>query len=187
MAAPKDRPRVNTRGDVWCFSCRQYLPSLRFRRHPSRPAWWSYCRDCTRAIDRQRTRCIPGTPEWRAATEGRVRRKRRQRARERRGRVFFVRDAILLLRRRGFTKTEVAKLAGVSLGSLLKWEGGETVPDPNVAERFVVVLRETGHLPAGPTPEARRRLPHPELPTLLARCGPLVAAFPVRSRWKEAA
>lgn len=181
--AATDRPRVNARGDVWCNHCEHYLPAHRFRRHPSRPAWWPYCRDCTRVLDRQRARCIRGTPEWAAANADRLRRQRRQDAREQADRAAFVRDGIGILRRRGLTKAEIARLARVSHASLIVWERGERRPDPNVAARFGVLLRETAALPIGAEPAYRRRLPHPAYAGLVARVGPLVAAYPVRSTW----
>lgn len=166
---------------MWCHHCASYLPALRFRRHPSRAAWWPYCRDCTRALDRKRARCIRGTPEWTAATADRIRRQRRQAAREQADRADFVRTGIGILRRRGFTKAEVARLAGVSFGALILWERGERRPDPNVAARFGVLLRETSALPIGTEPVFRRRLPHPAYAGLMARVGPLLAAYPMRA------
>jgi hypothetical protein len=68
----------------------------------------------------------------------------------------------------------------------LRWRG-ERAPTSAVVERFIVLLRETAHLPPGKEPAYRRRLPHPELDALLERCRPKVLAFPVRSRWKDAA
>lgn len=178
-------PRYNARGDVWCNHCRRYLPPDRFKRHPSRThTYWAYCRDCTRAMDRLRYRARVSTPEGRTEETGKnVARRRRRRLAERRERVDFVKNAIAALRTRGLTKAEICRLGGVSLGGLLAWERGDRCPDPPIAERFVVLLRETVQLPSSSAPAYRRRTPHPAMAELLARCVPQVAAIPVRTKW----
>ena len=96
-------------------------------------------------------------------------------------------EAILLLRRRGFTKAEICKLAGVSFSTLLDWERKTRRVTPNGTGRLGLVLAATAHLPAGPEPCYRRRLPHPELAALLALLAPRLAAYPMRSRWRSPA
>jgi len=175
--------RINARGDVWCNHCQRYLPTCSFRRHPSRPhTWWAYCVDCTRELDRLRWR---GERRARHNAES-PNRRRRRRASERSERRAFVAGAILTLRRRGLTKTDVSRLTGVSLGSILAAEqgGGRWGPTPHTAARFVVALRATAHLPTGAEPAYRRRLPLPGLAELVARVRPLMDAYPVRSRWR---
>lgn len=184
---PRQRPpRVNARGDLFCFHCQRYQHPSAFRlcSPPSwpRPRYLSYCRECEAALNRLRWRGERRERQLRQRAE----RKRRQRQAQQRERREFVASAILILRRRGLTKMEIARLAGVSLQSLLRWERQQRRPDPSVAERFVILLRETAHLPLGDQPAYRRRRPHPELPALLARTGPQLARFPVRSKWRRA-
>lgn len=182
--ATKRPPRTNARGDVWCCNCETYLPPTRFRRHPSRPhRWWSYCRDCTKELDRFREKRRRGTEAWRADTERRVRQKREQSRRERAQRRAFATEAIRLLRRRGFTKAEIARLARTAIQSVLAWEAGTRRVTPNAADRLGVLLRHTAAYRAGKEPEYRRRLPHPDLPWLLAATEAEMAALPLRSRW----
>lgn len=180
----KQKPRFDGHGNVHCSACNRYRPGDEFGYPPSlkgRPT--AYCHGCQRILDRMRWR-----GERRAvANVQRVVNKRRERQGARRERIGLVKNAILTLRKRGLTKSEIAKLTQTSSVNLLVWERGERLPDPHVAERFLVVLHETAHLPLGKEPAYRRRLPHPELAVLLERCRPKVLAFPVRSRWKAAA
>jgi hypothetical protein len=184
--------RYNGHGAVWCFNCRQYLPAERFR-WANPPSWkgkaryWSYCRECEQALDRLRLRNIRGTDAWQRDQERRGRQQRAQNRREREERIRFAQDAIGLLRRRGLTKSEIARLTATSLPNLLQWERGTVRCDPNVAARLGELLLATADWPLADEPAYRRRLPHPELPRLMARMAPVIREFPVRSRWKDAA
>ena len=184
---PRGRKRMNHRGDWLCLECRRYRHRDDFACPPSRQGLpWPWCRECVRVLDRWRPKYHRGTPEWHADLERRARQRRAQAQRERAERIHFVREAIAILRRRGLTKAEIVTLAGVSWSLLLAAERGQRLPDPNVARRFGILLWETRHLPTGDEPCFRRRLPHPELPALLARVGPQLAAYPVRSKWGRA-
>ncbi len=180
-------PRYNARGDVWCNRCQRYQGAENFKRHPSRPhTYWSYCKVCTREVDRARyakkTSTLEGALE---VLEDHNRSKRRRMQREFAGRRRFLVDSISLLRRRGLTKAEIVRLTDTTFGNLLKWERGECLkPTKAVCERFAIVVRESGALPAG-EPVYRRRLPHPAMGELLARCLPLVEAVPIRNAWKN--
>lgn len=179
--------RYNARGWVWCNRCQHYKPTEDFKPHPSRPGTlWSYCKPCVREIDRERYQRKTSTLEGAMADlEKRYERKKRQRTAERRERRQFVLHAIELLRRRGFTKAEIARLADTSLSSMWAWE---TKPErkitPAMERRFGVLLRETGHLPLG-EPAFRRRLPHPEFEVIYQRVHRKVVAIPVRNAWKN--
>lgn len=177
-------PRFDGHGNVRCSACTRYRPGDEFGWPPSlkgRPT--SYCHGCQRILDRMRWR---GERRARANAQRLIHQKRQQQG-ERQERIAVVQGAILTLRKRGLTKTDVARLADTTLQSLLFWERGDRAPTSAVVERFLIVLRETAHLPLGTEPAYRRRLPHPELDALLERCRPKVLAFPVRSRWKDVA
>jgi len=178
--------RINARGDVWCNRCRRYRGAEDFRRHPQRPnTWWAYCRECTREIDR--TRYAKRTSTIEGATlelEKKQRRKDRLGRRRDRERRFFVAESISLLRRRGFTKAEIVRLADVSFPSLLDWERQARRVTPAVVSRFSVLVQETSDYRGG-EPPVRRRLPHPDCAMLMERCRPLMLAHPVRSAWKN--
>lgn len=185
MSVPWTRTRLNARGQVRCLACDQWLSREAFACPPSRKGTpWPYCRPCVRAIDRQRKRSIRGTPEWQSDQERRARQQRAAQRARRKERVEFVSHAITVLRRRGLTKAEITRLADVSFTSLLKWERRETLPDPQVAERFGALLLAMAHLPLQETPEYRRRLPHPELPRLVTAMAPVIARSPVRTAWE---
>ncbi len=181
------RPRYNARGDVWCNRCERYLGAEEFKRHPSRPhTFWSYCKPCTRELDRERyTRKMMDFDRAMAENERHNHRKRKRVAKEMAERRKFLKESIDLLRRRGLSKAEIVRLTDTTFGNLLRWERGEVGrPTKAVCDRFAVVVRESAHLPIG-EPEYRRRLPHPALGELLARCLPKVQAIPVRSAWKN--
>ena len=78
----------------------------------------------------------------------------------------------------------MARLADVSLPSLLDWERQARRVTPAVVDRFAVLVRETSGYRAG-EPPVRRRLPHPDYAMLMERCRPLVLAHPVRSSWTK--
>jgi hypothetical protein len=179
---PERHRRYNARGEVWCNHCKRYRSREDFKPHPSREGqFWSYCRDCTREIDRMRWR---GERRERTNRQ-RLVRQRKQQAARRTERIDLVANAIATLLRRGLTKSEICRLAGVTLTSLLAWERKERRVTTNVTGRFVLVLRETAHLPLGePRPRHDRWHPHPELPALVERIAPKLVAFPLRSRWR---
>lgn len=184
---PKRHQRRDARGNVWCNNCERYLHPDNFKRHPLRPhTYWAYCKACVIEIDRLRYRIKAKTPEGKAAQSARTKRRAAQRKREQRERAEFVRDAITLLRRRGLTKSDISRAADVSLGNLLTWERGENRPDPSVAARLGELLRITADWPPTAEPAYRRRLPHPAADTLAAAMAPVIAAYPIRSRWKGA-
>lgn len=180
---PERRDRVNQRGEIHCCNCHAYLPANRFRwLHPpswTKPRWASYCNDCQRELDRMR---------WRGErreknNQSRLVRQRRQQQAARRERAGFVRDAIGTLQRRGFTKSEIARLAGFSVTAIFRWESGRNGPTTNVSHRLGIVLWETREYPLADAPAYRRRLPHPDLAMLLSRIAPQLAAYPLRDAW----
>lgn len=185
--APVRHPRYNARGEVWCNRCQQYLGAESFKRHPQRRhTYWSYCRPCTRIIDRERyARRTRDLDRALAELERHNQRKRTRSAADFAERRQFLADAIRILRRRGLTKAEIVRLTDTSFANLLKWERGERHrPTKAVCQRFSIVLRETADLPIGSELADRRRLPHPAMGELLARCLPKVQAIPVRDTWK---
>lgn len=183
---PERHARYDARGHVWCNNCRQYLHADNFRRHPLRPhTYWSYCKECTRWIDRNRARSIRGTADWKKAVTDRVRRQRRQATQEQTERRKFVADAITLLGRRGLTRAEIARLCDTSHGSLIEWARSERRVTPQVASRFGGLLRLTHDFSMAAEPVRRRRLPHPEMPRLLAAMAPVLERYPVRNSWNS--
>lgn len=180
--ATAKRPRYDGHGNAWCCNCQHYRAVEVFPPHPQKPGPWPYCVECRRAIDRGRW---VGERRQRL-NRRRVENQRKQATRARTERAEFVAGAILTLRRRGLTKSEIARLMATCLPSLLAWERRVRPPTPAIAGRIGIVLQETAHLSLGAEPCLRRRLPHPEWPELLARCRPRMAAFPVRTRWKQA-
>jgi len=186
--APVRHSRFNAHGDIWCNRCEHYRDVTDFKRHPSRPGtYWSYCKPCTREIDRERYARRTSTLEGALADlEKRYQRKERQRQREFGARRRFLVESISLLRRRGLSKAEIARLTDTTFGNLLRWERGECErPTKAVCDRFVVVVRETAHLPIGEPVRGHGRRPHPAMGELLARCLPQVEAIPVRNAWKN--
>jgi transcriptional regulator with XRE-family HTH domain/predicted Fe-S protein YdhL (DUF1289 family) len=184
----RDRhPRYNARGEVWCNRCDRYQGAENFKRHPSRPhTYWSYCKVCTRELDRERYARKTSTLEGaQAVLDSRLARNRRQRRAEFAERRKFLKESIQLLRRRGLTKAEIVRLTDTTHGNLLNWERGATKrPTKAVCDRFAIVVRETAELPLG-EPIHRRRIPHPAMSELLARCLPKVRAIPLRDSWKN--
>jgi hypothetical protein len=185
--------RYNARGDVWCNRCQRYLPSDSFKRHPTRThTYWSYCKPCTREIDRERYARKFSNLETALMEQGRHNHRRRIRlAAQRRERLRNVQEMIRLLRARGLTKSEICRLGGFTMQSLLRWEVAK-VPSkrgisPNVEKRLGILVsaairvlplpNETGIL------NYRRRLPHPDLPHLEAMCRDELARYPLRNSW----
>lgn len=113
----------------------------------------------------------------------RLRRQRRQDAQEQRERRRFVAEAIVLLGRRGLTRAEIARLTDVSFSSLIAWGKRARKITPQVEQRFSALVWETRTWPLAEEPVRRRRLPHPELPRLMAAMEPALARYPVRSAW----
>jgi transcriptional regulator with XRE-family HTH domain len=187
QGAPVRHTRFNARGDCWCNHCKHYRPVEDFRRHPSRPGkLWSYCVPCTREIDRERyARKMRDYERALAEIERRTAAKRRQQARVFAERRRYLQESILLLRRRGLTKTEIARLTDTSLGNLLKWERGEIKkPTRAACDRYAIVVLATNGFLIG-EPVGRRRVPHPAMAELLAVCLPRVQAIPIRDSWKN--
>jgi DNA-binding transcriptional regulator YiaG len=184
----KDRhPRYNARGDVWCNRCERYLGAENFKRHPNRPGtYWAYCKPCTREIDRERYAKRTSTIEGAIAELDRKNQRKQRLTKERMAeRRKFLKESILLLRRRGLTKAEIVRLTDTTFGNLLKWERGEMQrPTEAICRRFGVVVRATHGFPLG-EPAHRRRLPHPAMAELLAICMPQIEAIPVRNSWKN--
>lgn len=182
---PKRHVRRDGRGNVWCNNCETYRHPANFKPHPCRPhTFWAYCKDCTREMDRIRSRVRARTPEGKAAERARTKLRSQRRKAAHVERRRFVQEAITLLRRRGLTKADICRLAQVAIQSVLHWERGERQVTPNAAARFGVLLLETAHLPIAAEPAYRRRHPHPELPRLITRVSPQLAALPLRTRWK---
>lgn len=182
-------PRTNARGQVRCGKCHQYLDASMFRKHPNRPGthFWM-CTPCSNAYDReryaQRNRDLERALR---DLDRRTELKRKHAGQRMAERRRFLVESIRLLRSRGLTKTEICRLADVTLGNLLKWERGSCQhPTQAVCNRFSIVVRETGELPkVGPV--VGRRRPHPAMGELLARCLPQVQAIPTRNGWKNGA
>jgi transcriptional regulator with XRE-family HTH domain len=111
--------------------------------------------------------------------QGRANHRRRiRRAAERRERLRNVQEMLRLLRDRGLTKSEICRLGGFTMTSLLRWETAK-VPSkrgisPNVEKRLgILVSAAIGVLPLPKQTDIlnyRRRLPHPDLPLLEAMC-----------------
>lgn len=176
---PAKRPRFDGHGNAWCHHCARYRAIEAFPTVATRPGPWPYCYDCRRDLDRLRWR-----GERRAKlNRRRVENQRAQAAREDADRRAFVANAILVLRKRGLTKAEVARLAGTTMTSLLDWERRERRVTPNAAERFAALLRATRDWPIG-DPCWRRRTPHPRLAELAVAVASTLDARPLRSRWR---
>lgn len=177
-------PRINARGMVRCCACNQWLSPDSFAYPPSfngRP--YPYCRPCNREIDRIRWR-----GERRETNNiSRLVRQRRDQQAERRERLTTVQNAILVIRKRGFTKADICRMADVSFTSVTKWERGEQTPTHQVVGRMMALLRETTMYPTRADPVYRRRLPHPDIDFITERMQSKIVALPVRSRWKEQA
>lgn len=186
MSKGAGRPARYKHGLILCHNCRRYLApdAFRWQTCPSlpKPKYTAYCAPCQRALDRLRW-----TGERRDRLNARrVVNQRRQSKREQAERRRFVADAIGILRRRGLTQSEIARLAGVSCSSVAIWARGDRRATPAVAQRFGVVLRETGDLPATDVPpKGNRWCRHPRFAEAMARCAPQVMAIPVRSRWTK--
>lgn len=185
---PVRHKRRNARGDVWCNHCERYLrpDAFRFVQYPSMPApkFWAYCIACTQEIDRDRYHRTKFRIDKAAGAFERTKRKAGRRKQEYRERTKFVTGAIDTLRRRGFTKSEVAKLARVSMTQLYGWNEGTQRPTPAIEARFGELLVATSRFPLGDRP-VRRRIPHPELAAILAATDGLDVRYPVRDRWRK--
>jgi hypothetical protein len=172
--------KTNAVGDVWCPSCERWLRPDAFKAHPSRPGWWWQCRECQRDYDRTRYRAKAKTEAGRAVIRRRVEQKRAHARERNRARAEFVAGAIAVLRRRGFTVTEVGRLTGTENASIYRWMGKRAKVTAAVEARFAAALRATAHLPAVGDPPRYRRLPHPELEALRRRLAPVIDANPTR-------
>lgn len=178
--------RYNARGHVWCNRCATYLPASDFKRHPSRPhTYWSYCKPCTREIDRERYARKTSTMEGaQQVLDARLQRRRRQQANERSARKRWVMHCIEQLVQRGFTRAEIARLADVSVASLLAWIDPKSKRriTSAVEARFSVLVLAAGDLPRI-GPQHRRRLPHPEYARIHATTIDEVRRHKVRNGW----
>lgn len=174
-------PRFNTRGQVWCFDCWQYLDASRFRyvTYPSlgKPKYWSYCIECQRQKDRDRW-----AERRKVENERRLIRQARDQQRARFERAEFAQKSILTLRKRGFTKAEIARLLDTSMTSILAWERRERRVTTAATNRIGILMAATAHMPLG-EPAYRRRLPHPEFDRIYAKTHQRIQAIPLRSRW----
>jgi transcriptional regulator with XRE-family HTH domain/Pyruvate/2-oxoacid:ferredoxin oxidoreductase delta subunit len=189
--------RINARGDVRCNRCQAYRPREDFKPHPSREGvFWSYCKPCTREIDRERYAKRTSTLDGAIAElEKKYQRKQRMLARKRQNRIDFVRDAITQLRGRGLTKSEIARLVGCTVQSIYRWEAVTSWDDCRITEnaekRFGVVLAAAIEVLPPPNrneiPNYRRRLPHPQLSQLLAMVAEDLERYPLRSSWVKGA
>lgn len=189
----KSHPRINHLGNVWCFACQRYLRREAFAPAKHFPSWkqpriWSYCRSCTQARDRERYAVRNATPEGHLLdVQKRYTRKTRQRRTEQRERREFAAFAITQIRKRGLTKSEISRLTGISLSTLIKFERMErTRPDPQPVRRIELLYEAVMDWPKREEPEFRRRLPHPMLRPLELYMARRTARYPIRSRWKSA-
>lgn len=184
---PERHQRYDAHGRVWCNRCRRYLPPTEFRRHPQRPhTYWSYCKPCTREIDRIRHFRKHEDPVNRIADNERhneLRRKRRdEEFRQRREELV---SCINRLLRKGLTRQEICRLAGISAGNLISYlEKATRRPDPNTVERVAALDRLTLGWPKGEQC-FRRRTPHPRLPELEAAMDQVRDAYPRRDIWRN--
>lgn len=182
--------RINARGDVWCPTCKSYLPSTRFRPHHTRASRLQpYCMDCTRKRDRARyNRAMLDDARWKAECERRTAAKRIARAKEIAERREFVFKAIDTLRRKGLAYADIGDLAGISPQSFINWR---KYPDrrisPAAAQRIGTVLTAAIDLPLGTGYLPRTRRADPAVLAMLRqRCSPQVATIkPMRSRWRN--
>src|SRR5690242_18704657 len=129
--------RTNAHGDIWCAHCQAYgvpddfafPPSLHGKPDP-------YCRACLKALRKMTYRSIMATPERRQRWQARQRiNSKRRWDGIRRNRGHFVRDAISLLQRRDFTRSDVAYVLDVNYLTLATWVRGEVIAVPNAANR----------------------------------------------------
>jgi transcriptional regulator with XRE-family HTH domain len=186
-------PRFNARGDAHCSHCRQYLPIDSFKPHPNRPGvLWTTCKPCTRELDRARYARKTSTLEGAIAEQEKNNARRRElRARRRQERLQFVQHSIKQLRARGLTKSEIARLGGFSMGSLLRWEAAKLSAShgitENVERRFGVLMNAAIQILPSPSkyqiPNYRRRVPHPDLPILEEMCESEIERYPLRNAW----
>jgi DNA-binding XRE family transcriptional regulator len=132
------RPRIDARGDVWCHACRRYLMTTMFvRSEKGGSGWRSYCVPCEREMDRVR---------YRLRTTEIKRHAQRRRRDEQAKRRELVSDAIKLLRRRGLSKADIARLIDAKRHSIPAWERGDRLPKPTTVKRIMDGLRATRHL-----------------------------------------
>lgn len=173
-------PRYNGHGRVHCRACKQYLApdSFAWQTCPSlpKPRYNPYCRPCQRQMDRMRWR-----GERRATNNAsRLVRQKRNKQRVARQQREFAAHLVKLLRRRGLTKSEIARLTGTHITSVMAWEHQARQVTPNAVSRLTVVVQATAHLPLAERGAYRRRLPHPELPALMRACRSRIETYPLR-------
>lgn len=181
---PVRKPRRNSRGELRCSRCERYYPPERFFPRSDRPGnYHTYCKDCMRAYDRERReQLLLRDPDAAlAAQDARNERRNRARTRELRQRQAFVVHALSVLRRRGFTRTDISAITGCSHASQLAWERGTRQVTANVEARLAIALRETAHLPTAHTPKTGGR-EHPERERIAARCAPEIRPLKARAR-----
>lgn len=178
--------RTNAAGGLWCNHCQRYRVRRHFKPHPSRPGtFMAYCLECTRRRDKIRKgRRLSDPTVYEADAKRKNTRRRRQRAAEYLERKDTVANAIKTMRLRGLTLTAIAELFGSPPASITEWSKRERLPTPNTVKRFVVLLRETSHLPTRSDPLSYSRCRPEGFDDLVRRVQPLMDDLPVRNRWK---
>lgn len=179
--------RYNARAEVWCNRCQQFRHADHFKRHPSRPhTYWSYCKDCTRIIDRERyarkTSTLEGAERVLAA---RYERKKRYQRRDRADRFKFLAESVDLLMRRGFTQADICRLTGISTGPFYAWRKREHMPSRNALRRIGIVVEATIHYPISDRRAKNNRYPHPDTDVIRQRIQDDLDRYPMRDSWKN--
>lgn len=170
-------PKRNERGEVRCAHCERYLPPdhFRFRRDSnlSGKVYSSYCQACMREMYKWQWRKNVATGKAERNRERELQRRREKAAKERKERQRFGRDALRILGRRGFTATDISRLAGLDVNAVRDWTTGRTVPNRDSVERLHVLLAATSDYPLGERPRKWGR-PHPDVPRLQERTLPAI-------------
>lgn len=184
------RPRINARGQVWCYCCAAYLPPSAFKPPVQYPSWkraryWAYCRECTQRKDRERWFRKFSDPEaWARERTRHNARKRARRKHEFTQRRNEIASGILLLRKRGLTMMDIATATGISFTSIHHLSRSQrTHPTRATAERIGALVALTVDWPQG-EPVYRRRRPHPRRGELTRAMAWTRKQWPVRNRWR---
>lgn len=161
--------RFDHRGRIWCPNCKAYQERDLFKEHPNRPGkYWAYCTPCTRVLDRIRYR-YGGAQRKKEAFEARRESRRHKRQLELAERRKFVMDAFDILRRRGFSQADIARLIRADAGNLRVWAEGRRNVGPAVAKTFAAALYATKdyRIKATAAPMKSTGRPHPDMARLI--------------------
>jgi hypothetical protein len=169
----QSRSRYDRWGNIWCHACHRYLVPARFtfRRLKTGHFPVSECRDCrNRRYKRYRTRVAQDPVRYQQllARDGEMRRRRSAERREERREL--AQQAIRSLLDRGFTRQEIAHLAGAHPGSIRAWLEGEWQIMPTSLARLTRVMRAAVDVqPILPAPRSvNRQAHHPDFFRILS-------------------